>query len=191
MDHLIPRLIPGSQLVRLDDSSLAVRTWHRTLRLHGRPVARAMAVLEAVDGRRSVAEVATNAQLPTAAAERLLEQLQTIGVVRLSDPDDSATPATPAQVLSDACGNHTAPRSGVAVVIGTGAAATLTVERLRRLGVTASAQTSCGDLDGEPAEVQALVLAEETATYRTATEIDASAAKSGTRGAPAGGRARR
>lgn len=178
MKTLIPRLVPGSQVMRLDDDSIVIRTWHRTLRIRGKSAAVAMAVLQASNGARSIAEIVGELGLSSAAIDQIFTNLRGSGVVQLLEPDQAPVRASMSYALDVASGNGDQQREGKVMVVGSGRAAELVTKRLDQLGSvavpTASVEAVREGLTGH----DALVFAEERMTYRDALEIDRLAAAS-------------
>lgn len=180
----IPTLAPGSQVLRLDDRSVAVRTWHRTFQLRGAHADAAARVIEAIDGSRTLAAVARHAGVEASLAEAVAARMRDAGVLSLGDADDAdggPWPARPGDVLDIAAGamgvDDVPPRTGDVLVVGRGRTAELLADRLgeveeRPIQAVGSADELPEALPGGTALPAGLVHAEELTTYRDALAID-------------------
>lgn len=184
MAESIPSLVPGSQVLRLDDGSVAVRTWHRTFRIRGGAADLTMRILEALDGKARVADVADRLDADRGLVDKALTKLRDAGVVELAAGPSAHWPQR--QVLDVASGieqTNGSPgrgRDGEVLVFGSGRTAELVAGRLRELDE--GAVVVIGSLD-ELAEggraAAGMIYAEELMTYRDALAVDSRAAAAG------------
>jgi hypothetical protein len=183
MDHLVPTLVPGSQVLRLDDT-VVIRTWHRTLRLRGAAAQLTARVLEAVDGKARTADLAAQLDMDGGLVEKILAKLRDGGIVLLSE--DGPAPLSRRDTLDLASGTAAAhglpdPTQGQRVlVVGHGSAAKLVADRLGEL--CAGTVAHVGSPDELPADGDlgaGIVYAEELMTYHDALAVDSRAAAAG------------
>lgn len=183
MDPLVPSLLPGSQVLRLDDSAV-VRTWHRTLRLRGAAADLTVRVLDAIDGKARVADIAAHLDVDVAMVEKVLAKLRDAGVVLLTeDPPVSVSQRDTLDIasgLSVAYGIPDPTQDTRVLVVGQGLAAKLVVDRLGEL--CSGTVTHVGSPDELPADGDlgtGVVYAEELMTYQDALAVDSRAAAAG------------